>query len=109
MVYGDDQCESTRERLVKRYLNLTKQVMPDMAREQGTDWPVVNDHCFQRIALDAVAGGVWYDHFARPAYKHLTESQAATAVALCERIINGSEDLTALNLQSLRWRGKLRP
>ncbi|MEL7099326.1 MAG: hypothetical protein AAGM84_10905 [Pseudomonadota bacterium] len=80
--------------------------MPDMARARG--WPVVNDHCFQRIVLDHVAGGVWYDHIARPAYKHLTEDQAARAVALSEDIIAARADLAALNRQSLRWRGKAR-
>lgn len=91
---------------VERYRHLTGRVMPDMARARG--WPVVNDHCFQRIVLDHVAGGVWYDHIARPAYKHLTEDQAARAVALSEDIIAARADLAALNRQSLRWRGKAR-
>ncbi|MEO0939086.1 MAG: hypothetical protein AAFY38_13110 [Pseudomonadota bacterium] len=80
--------------------------MPDMARGRG--WPVVNDHCFQRIVLDHVAGGVWYDHIARPAYRHLTADQAARAARLAEDIIAGRADLHALNRQSLSWRGKLR-
>ena len=93
---------------VARYLQLTREEMPRLARDGGRGWPVVNDHCFQRIVLDAVCGGVWYDYLARPAYKHLTEVQAQAAVALCEDIIAGRADLAALNRQSLRWRGKLR-
>lgn len=94
------------EDAVARYLHLTKEVMPKMARESGTGWPVVNDHCFQRIVLDAVSGGVWYDHIARPAYRNMSRAQALRAVALCEKIIDGSADLVVLNRQSLVYRGK---
>jgi len=86
------------------YRDLTGRVMPAMA--QGHGWPVVHDHCFQRIVLDHVAGGVWHDHIARPAYRHLCADQAARAVRLCEDIIAGRADLAALNRQSLLWRGK---
>lgn len=100
--------DETREAAVARYLHLTKEVMPAMARGGDTAWPVVNDHCFQRIVLDAVSGGVWYDNIARPAYKHLTCDQAQQAVVLCENIIAGTADLSALNRQSLKYRGKLK-
>lgn len=93
---------------IARYLSLTRDVLPRMAREPGRRWPVREDHCFQRIVLDHVAGGVWYDHIARPAYKHLTDQQARTAVALAENIAEGRADLAAMNRQSLLWRGKLR-
>ncbi|MEW9921084.1 hypothetical protein AB2B41_15835 [Marimonas sp. MJW-29] len=83
--------------LIDRYLTLTREVMPQMARAGTHRWPVRDDHCFQRIVLDAISGGVWYDHIARPAYKHLTPEQAARAVALCEAIIEGEADLDALN------------
>ncbi|MBY5932527.1 hypothetical protein KUV51_05905 [Tateyamaria omphalii] len=91
-----------------RYLVLTRQVMPLMAAEPGCAWPIRNDHCFQRVVLDTICGGVWYDHLARPAYKHLTPQQAQRAVAVCDDIIAGRVDLHALNRQSLAWRGKLR-
>jgi len=91
---------------VSRYMTLTKEVMPDLARTSHRHWPVRNDHCFQRIVLDAVCGGMWYDHIARPAYKHLTRDQALQAVALCDRIISGEADLMQLNRKSLIWRGK---
>ena len=94
--------------LVTRYLTLNRDVMPDMARDKALGWPVVNDHCFQRIVLDHVCGGVWYDHLERPAYKHLSVDQAHAAVRLCEGIIAGEADLHAMNRQSLIWRGKLR-
>lgn len=92
--------------LISRYLILTKEVMPQMARDPGIRWPVHNDHCFQRIILDIVCNGVWYEHLARPAYKHLSREQAIYAVQLCEDIIANRADLQNLNLQSLMWRGK---
>lgn len=96
-----------RDADIARYLHLTKTVLPDMARQPGPRWAVCEDHCFQRIVLDMVAGGVWYDHIARPAYRHLTAAQARQAVALCEAIRAGTVDLHRLNRQSLAWRDKL--
>ena len=92
--------------LVSQYMVLTKEIMPDLARTSHTHWPVRNDHCFQRIVLDAVCGGVWYNHLLRPAYKNLTHALAANAVDLCDDIISGDSDLVVLNRQSLIWRGK---
>lgn len=86
---------------VARYMTLTKEIMPQFARISHQHWPVQNDHYFQRIVLDAVCGGTWYDHIARPAYKHLTRDQALQAVALCDAIISGEADLNELNRQSL--------
>ncbi len=77
-----------------------------MARSDQTNWPVREDHCFQRIVLDTICGGVWYEHLRRPAYKHLTEGQAQRAVALCKAIIDNEVDLRQLNNQSLIWRKK---
>ncbi|MEM6826226.1 MAG: hypothetical protein AAF566_14055 [Pseudomonadota bacterium] len=91
---------------MRRYLNLTQNVLPAVARRPETNWPIANDHCFQRIVLDAVCGGVWYDHIKRPAYRNLTQEQATRAVALCEAILNGAADLEELNQRSLAWRGK---
>jgi len=95
--------------LVSRYMALTKETMPYLARTSHRHWPVRNDHCFQRIVLDAVYGGIWYDHLLRPAYKNLTHDLAANAVNLCNDIISGDTDLVALNTQSLKWRDKLLP
>jgi len=91
-----------------RYVYLTRTVMPKLARVESRHWPVQNDHCFQRIVLDTICEGVWYDHIARPAYKHLGQIQALAAVRLCEQIIADQIDLTVLNQKSLAWRGKLR-
>lgn len=91
---------------IEQYLHLTRTVMPALAQTSKRHWPVRNDHCFQRIVLDTICGGVWYDHIARPAYKHLSEAQAVEAVRLCNQIIAEKTDLSVLNQQSLAWRGK---
>nr|WP_223176570.1 GCN5-related N-acetyltransferase [Sphingomonas hominis] len=80
--------------------------MPALAMKRG--WPVRNDHCFQRILLDNVVGGVWYDAIPRrPAYRHVDAALLTRAVDLGEAVLAGSADLAALNRQSLAWRGKL--
>ena len=92
--------------LVDAYLHLTKEVLPALAQSGGEQWPVREDHCFQRIVLDTICGGVWYAHLDRPAYKNLTHDQAQRAVDLCHEIAEGRADLQQLNNQSLIWRGK---
>ena len=91
---------------ISRYMKLTKEVMPKMASDKAFQWPVRYDHCFQRIVLDTICNGSWYNHLERPAYKHLSRNQALKAVQLCEDIIAGRADLNALNRQSLLWRNK---
>ena len=87
-------------------MHLTKQVLPSLAQNERNDWPVSEDHCFQRIILDTICGGVWYEYLSRPAYKHLSEDQALRAVALCKAIVDDKVDLRQLNHQSLIWRKK---
>jgi hypothetical protein len=99
--------DERRLELIQRYLHLTRTVMPTLAQTTSNKWPVQNDHCFQRIVLDAVCAGVWYNHISRPAYQHLGLEQAHRAVEICEEIIAGTADLPDLNRQSLLWRGKL--
>ena len=101
-----DLPQMTHLALVEQYLHLTRTVMPALAQTSKSHWPVRNDHCFQRIVLDTICGGVWYDHIARPAYKHLSQAKAAEAVQLCDQIIAENTDLNVLNQQSLAWRGK---
>ena len=98
--------ESQINNIVKRYIKLTKQVLPMMASDTKLQWPVKYDHCFQRIVLDNICNGCWYDHLKRPAYKNLSNSQALKAVKLCEDIMSGNADLHTLNRKSLIWRGK---
>lgn len=95
---------SDRAGLEADWLRLTREVMPSLAAER--DWPVRNDHCFQRILLDNASGGVWYAHIAgRPAYRHADAQTLESAVALGQACVAGDENLDALNRQSLKWRG----
>ena len=94
--------------LVSAYLHLTKEVLPALARKGQRNWSVSEDHCFQRIILDHICGGVWYEYLDRPAYESLTKDQAQRAVKLCEDIADGHKDLQKLNQQSLIWRDKHR-
>ena len=95
-----------KDTLIATYMHLTKEVLPSLARSDRTDWPVSEDHCFQRIVLDTICSGVWHEHLDRPAYKHLTNDQAKRAVELCQNIADGQADLKQLDQQSLIWRGK---
>ncbi|AGI69877.1 hypothetical protein OAN307_c45200 [Octadecabacter antarcticus 307] len=108
MQHDFDFLQTPPDNPVARYVHMTRTVMPKLALGEKRHWPVQNDHCFQRIVLDTVCEGVWYDHITRPAYKHLSQTQALAAVHLCEQIIADQVDLTVLNQKSLAWRGKLR-
>ena len=62
-----------------------------MARSDRTNWPVSEDHCFQRIVLDNVCGGVWYEHLDRPAYKHLTRTKPNVQLSFAEVLQMGKQ------------------
>ena len=103
-----DVVQEGKDTLIATYMHLTNEILPSLARSNQTDWPVNKDHCFQRIVLDTIFSGVWYEHLDRPAYQHLTNDQAQRAVELCKNIIKGRADLKQLNQQSLIWHGKRR-
>ena len=95
--------ERSRADLEAEWLELTRGILPGLARSRV--WPVRADHCFQRILLDAVVGGVWYDAVAgRPAYRCIDGGLLARAVTLGRDVVEGRADLAALNRQSLAWR-----
>ena len=98
------QLELFFDPLIARYLYLTQEQLPRQARRPGNDWPVRHDHCFQRIVLDTVCGGVWYAYLDRPAYRHMTQAQLQKAISLCHEIMCGTANLHALNAQSIAWR-----
>ena len=93
--------------LRNRYLDLTNRVLPDLAQQRR--FPVRFNHCFQRIVLDNLFNGCWYDMLNRreSAYRQLTEQQLEGAIALAEAMVNQPDDyLEQLNQNSLRWRRK---
>ena len=85
---------------------LTRQTMPAMAA--GERWPISLDHCFMRVCLDAAIGGRWDESVKRPAIRHLTDVQLASAVQVAQSIVRDPALLPGLNEQSLRWRGRQR-
>ena len=85
---------------------LTRETLPALAAAHG--WPVRADHCFMRILLDAVHGCRWTDTVhRRPAYRHISDARLTQAIALAEAVVGGSADLAAMNVRSLRWRGRV--
>ena len=95
-------------KLVSQYMYLSREVLPTIARIGRRNWSVSEDHCFQRIIIDHVCGGVWYGYLERPAYKNLTKDQAQRTVKLCEDIFDGNLDAQKLDQQSLIWPDKHR-
>lgn len=84
------------------YRRLTSEVLPAQADD---DWPVHADHCFQRIVLDGLFDGVWYDHVdGRPAVERLTADELRTAIDLAASMLNDPERARELNDRSLAYR-----
>jgi hypothetical protein len=95
----------TREMVEQDWLDLTRIRLPKRAIDER--WPLRLDHCFQRILLDDACGGCWYDHIVgRPAYANAPDAVLSRAIATGKALLAGAADLTALNAQSLAWRGK---
>lgn len=88
-----------------RFKELTEQVLPERAREQG--WPLRLDHCFKRVCLDYACGDVWYKHVAKPAERHLEGEALERAVRCAEELaVRDRGLLEARNAISLDYRGK---
>jgi hypothetical protein len=60
-----DASDPPRARLVRRWFQLTRELLPAAAAGRG--WPVRLDHCFQRILLDHAVGAAWRTRIAAPA------------------------------------------
>lgn len=90
--------------LQAEYRRLTETVLPEQAT---ADWPVQDDHCFQRIVLDTLCEGVWYDHLGRPAREHMTADQLREAIDIAASMCGDPDRVAELNRASLRYRNKL--
>ncbi len=92
----------------KDYLKLTNEILPPIAVNQN--WPVQENHCFQRIILDHLFQDCWYKHLDRkstPAYRQLDNLQLGTALYLAYQMqYNDRHWLTWLNQCSLDFRKK---
>lgn len=102
------ELDNALEQLRQEYTWLTSIVLPQLATQRN--FPVSQDHCFQRIILDNLFGHCWYealDQSHGPAYLQLSEAQLREAIALAHSIVQLSDDyLHQLNQSSLNWRGQ---
>lgn len=101
--------EEGRAGLLAEYRRLVRVELP-MAARAGR-WVLRQDHCFARVILDAVCGGCWYAHLrrerGRSAESQLDVAQLARALQTGRGMLTeGAAEVTRLNAQSLRWRGK---
>ena len=103
----DSELADHRYVLQDRYLELTREVLPERAR--AARWVIKNDHCFMRVILDQLFNDCWYNHLDTRlvAYKQLTVPQLKRAIAMAERIESeGDVVLRKWNSESLAWRNK---
>jgi hypothetical protein len=95
--------------LRQEYLRLTNAHLPSIAGERH--FPVRLNHCFQRIILDNLFGGCWYDFLEKckiPAYKQLNPAQLQQAITIAQNLCDRSNDyIVTLNQLSLKWRGEV--
>lgn len=101
------------ERLQTTWKEIYSRTLPGLARVHDPaqpTWPVTLDHCFARIILDNTVGEAeeqWDKRLKQPAVRNMSVEQLQNAIRLAKGIINGDEDLVALDLRSLEVRGKL--
>lgn len=88
----------------KRYWQATTEDLPEIASERG--WPVQEAQGFQRLILDNICKGVWYDKIAEPAISHMSEAQLRKAAYLAEDLLYGRRMLEPLEEQSRKWRNE---
>lgn len=102
---------SSLEDLREQWNHLYRNRLPSLAKAKDAaqpKWPVQLDHCFARIILDNAVGKdrPWNQVLKSPAYKHMSQEQLDSAIALGEKLSNGEADLVALDERSLALRGK---
>ena len=104
-LFGHTDPADDPDRLAWR--QLVGQTLPDLAAERG--WPIHLDHCFARVLLDNTVGKPWREQIPAPAWRNMPPQTLKAALALGDDIVNGTQDLAALNARSLALRGKANP
>ena len=80
-----------------------------VARAAAERWPIRADHCFLRIAYDTAVGAKWDTVVAPPAWRTLSPTGLAAAVAVLARVeAEGRAALEPLNAASLAFRRRPR-
>ena len=92
--------------LQQEYLQLVNVILPSIAVAKG--FPVHLNHCFQRICLDNLFGGCWYDFLIVgkiAAYKQLDVTQLQQLTNITQSLVDRDcNHINLLNQQSLQWR-----
>ena len=102
-----NELASYRKQLIELYFHLTKELLPLKAKVY--DWPIQDDHCFQRVLLDNLFNGVWYDFLPqkRPAYQQCSNFELGHLVYDALTLYYGNRRLvTSWNEKSLSFRKK---
>lgn len=95
--------------LLQRYSQLVNSDLPAAAKA-SKQYPVWLNHCFGRIILDAVCGQQWREVLVerKPGYRQLSSQQLQKAVIVAETMLVSPCVCHDLNVESLRYRGKLK-
>lgn len=100
---------AARAALEREWTRLTKHRLPALAAAHGA-WPLTEDHCFMRVALDQAYGGCWYAHLDRSrgaAIAQVATADLEKAVAAARRMeAEGVEAVRELNDASVQWRAQ---
>lgn len=103
----DDGFVVDRVELEDMFLMVTGAILPSEAEEH--DYPINEDHCFQRVCYDVAYGDEWYDYVdGNPAYRNIEDSKLVKAVGAALYMMNcGCKAVERLNEKSLYWRGEI--
>ena len=87
--------------IITRYKQLLNEVLPATFTQ-----PVRHNHCFNRIVLDWLFGGVWYEYLdkSKTAISQLTEEQLQAMISRMELWLDQPDLLVMDNERSLNWR-----
>jgi len=101
-----DNISQHREALEQTYLHLTNIELPKWTATYN--WPINENHCFQRVLLDHLFQKPWRDSLpntSKPAYRQLKNQQLGQATFWAYTFIyERPADLLQYNAQSLRYR-----
>lgn len=78
--------------------------LEDVSKSKDSSYPVSADHCFLRIAYDALFPGPWDQYIDKPAWKHLSLSQTEMVQQLLNEMIHDPAACRRLNAESLKKR-----
>lgn len=74
------------------------------SKPNDSGYPISADHCFLRVAYDALFPGPWDQYLDKPAWKHLSPVQTETVQQLLTEMIHDPATCQKLNSESLKKR-----